>query len=109
MARSPVPTRIALPADVPVLVELWGELRQVGGRAERAVNPMAVSDIAERFLDAVTGRRVAGGARLRRRSSRPAWRCSAPSGPIRSPTPGWCRSHTWSSTARSGGAASGTR
>jgi GNAT superfamily N-acetyltransferase len=36
-----------------VLVGLWKELRQVGGRAERAVNPVAVADIAERFRDAI--------------------------------------------------------
>jgi GNAT superfamily N-acetyltransferase len=46
-------TRIATASDVPVLAELWRELRQVGGRAERAVNPVAVSDVAERLLTAV--------------------------------------------------------
>ena len=54
MARSPVTTRTATPADVPVLVALWNELRQVGGRAERAVNPVALTDIADRFIDAVS-------------------------------------------------------
>jgi GNAT superfamily N-acetyltransferase len=46
--------RPATPADVPVLVALWTELRQVGGRAERAVNPVPVPDIAERLAEAVT-------------------------------------------------------
>ena len=49
MPRPAVLTRPAVVADVPVLVSLWGELRQVGGRAERAVNPLAVSDVADRF------------------------------------------------------------
>jgi GNAT superfamily N-acetyltransferase len=49
-----VTIRTATPADVPVLVALWKELRQVGGRAERAVNPMLMSDIADRFLDAIS-------------------------------------------------------
>lgn len=53
MPRSPVVTRTARVADVPVLVGLWNELRQVGGRAERAVNPVAVPDISERLTDAI--------------------------------------------------------
>lgn len=53
MPRPQVLTRIATASDVPVLAELWRELRQLGGRAERAVNPVAVSDVAERLLDAV--------------------------------------------------------
>jgi len=51
--RTPVATRTATMADVPVLVALWKELRQVGGRAERAVNPVALSDTSARFLDAL--------------------------------------------------------
>lgn len=54
MPRPQVFTRTATMADVPVLAELWVELRQLGGRAERAVNPVAVPDIAERLLEAVT-------------------------------------------------------
>jgi GNAT superfamily N-acetyltransferase len=38
---------------VPVLVEFWNELRQVGGRAERAVNPVGIADVADRFRDAI--------------------------------------------------------
>jgi len=47
--RSPVLTRTASLADVPSLAALWGELRQVGGRAERAVNPVAIPDIEPRL------------------------------------------------------------
>jgi len=47
--RSPVGTRAATAADVPVLVTLWNELRKVGGRAERAVNPVAEA------IDGATG------------------------------------------------------
>lgn len=53
MPRSPVTTRAATAADVPVLVSLWNELRQLGGRAERAVNPVPLPDIGERLLDAL--------------------------------------------------------
>jgi GNAT superfamily N-acetyltransferase len=42
-------TRTASLADVPSLAALWGELRQVGGRAERAVNPVAIPDIEQRL------------------------------------------------------------
>ena len=49
MPRSPVLTRTASLADVPSLATLWRELRQVGGRAERAVNPVAVNDIEQRL------------------------------------------------------------
>jgi GNAT superfamily N-acetyltransferase len=47
--RSPVLTRTATLADVPSLSALWRELGQVGGRAERAVNPVAIPDIEQRF------------------------------------------------------------
>jgi GNAT superfamily N-acetyltransferase len=46
-------TRPAEPDDVPVLAGLWRELRGLGGRAERAVNPIAVSDIDMRLLEAI--------------------------------------------------------
>jgi len=42
-------TRTASLADVPRLAALWHELRQVGARAERAVNPAAVQDIEQRL------------------------------------------------------------
>ena len=49
MSRSPVTTRIASIADVPALTALWKELGQVGGRAERAINPATIQDIGERL------------------------------------------------------------
>jgi GNAT superfamily N-acetyltransferase len=52
-----VQTRVATAADVPALASLWKELRQIGGRAERAVNPVATPDISERFADAIASRR----------------------------------------------------
>lgn len=54
MARSPVLTRAASLPDLPVLVGLWTELRQVGGRAERAVNPVAVTDVTDGLRRAVS-------------------------------------------------------
>jgi GNAT superfamily N-acetyltransferase len=48
---SPVRTRAASPDDIPTLLALWHELREVGGRAERAVNPALVPDIAQRIAD----------------------------------------------------------
>ena len=54
MARSPVVTRVALSADIPVLAALWSELRHVGARAERAVNPVAILDISERLFEAMS-------------------------------------------------------
>jgi GNAT superfamily N-acetyltransferase len=51
--RTPVLARLATISDVPVLVGLWKELRQVGGRAERAVNPVAVADIEDRLAAAI--------------------------------------------------------
>ena len=53
MPRTPVVTRAAVIEDVPVLLGLWQELRQVGARAERAVNPVATPDIAARLAEAV--------------------------------------------------------
>jgi GNAT superfamily N-acetyltransferase len=46
---------VATVDDVPALVALWGELRQVGARAERAINPVATPDIAERLTAAIHG------------------------------------------------------
>jgi len=51
--RIPVSTRPATVGDVPLLVGLWGELRQVGARAERAVNPMSVPDVSDRLAQAI--------------------------------------------------------
>ena len=53
MPRTPVSTRAATVADVPLLVGLWGELRNVGARAERAVNPMSVPDVSARLTEAI--------------------------------------------------------
>ena len=56
MPRTPVVTRAAVAADVPVLLGLWRELSEVGARAERAVDPVATteaaSDVADRLLEA---------------------------------------------------------
>lgn len=53
MPRIPVSTRPATVGDVSLLVGLWGELRQVGARAERAVNPMSVPDVGNRLAQAI--------------------------------------------------------
>lgn len=50
MARPAVVTRVAGTPDLPVLAALWNELRTVGGRAERAVNPLAATADVERLL-----------------------------------------------------------
>lgn len=50
MARSPVTTRTAEPADLPTLQAFCEELDQVGGRAERAVNPLLGFDVTTRLL-----------------------------------------------------------
>lgn len=57
MPRTPVTTRLATVDDVPVLAALWEELRHVGGRAERAMNPVAIPDVAERIQQVVEGER----------------------------------------------------
>lgn len=49
MSHAPVSTRWASTADVPALQALWEGLRQLGGRAERAVNPVPVADVAARL------------------------------------------------------------
>lgn len=49
MPRPSLATRTATVADIPVVVELWQELKTVGARTERAVNPVATPDIAERL------------------------------------------------------------
>lgn len=54
MPRTPVVTRLATIADVSVLVSLWNELRNVGARAERAVNPVATPDVEAAFAAAMS-------------------------------------------------------
>ncbi len=52
--RRSVHTRIADPADVPAVAALWNELRRLGARAERAVNPLTVADATQRFSEVVS-------------------------------------------------------
>jgi GNAT superfamily N-acetyltransferase len=40
---------MATVADIPALMDLWDELRQVGGRGERANNPVSTIDVRERL------------------------------------------------------------
>jgi N-acetylglutamate synthase-like GNAT family acetyltransferase len=49
MSRSQVATRVATVDDVPILLELWDELRQVGGRGERANNPVSAVEVRDRL------------------------------------------------------------
>lgn len=49
MTHPQVVTRIADRGDLPVLMMLWQELRQIGGRAERAVNPLTAADVSVRL------------------------------------------------------------
>jgi ribosomal protein S18 acetylase RimI-like enzyme len=55
LPRSPVVTTVATRDDVPLLLALWEELRELGGRAERAVRPPAVDDVEQRFGELVEG------------------------------------------------------
>ena len=55
MPRPSLATRTATDEDIPVLIGLWQELKQVGARAERAVNPVTTPDIAERLARAIRG------------------------------------------------------
>jgi GNAT superfamily N-acetyltransferase len=52
--RPLVVTRVAIPEDLPTLLALWDELRQVGGRAERAVNPLTAIDVRTRLLEVIS-------------------------------------------------------
>jgi GNAT superfamily N-acetyltransferase len=54
VSRLPVIARPASIDDVPALAALWAELKQVGGRAERAINPASVSDIADRLAATIS-------------------------------------------------------
>jgi GNAT superfamily N-acetyltransferase len=42
---------MATTQDIPVLLDLWDELRQMGGRGERANNPVSPKDVRERLSD----------------------------------------------------------
>jgi GNAT superfamily N-acetyltransferase len=53
VSRPAVVTRIAGVPDLPVLISLWNELRTVGGRAERAVNPLAATPDIQPLLESV--------------------------------------------------------
>jgi predicted N-acetyltransferase YhbS len=49
--RTPVTTRTATVADLPVLDQFLAELRQIGGRAERAVTPsIGEAEVIKRLL-----------------------------------------------------------
>ncbi|MBV9487185.1 MAG: GNAT family N-acetyltransferase [Frankiaceae bacterium] len=54
MSHTQVLTRVATHDDLPVLLSLWDELRVVGGRAERAVNPVTAIDIRGRLPGVLT-------------------------------------------------------
>jgi GNAT superfamily N-acetyltransferase len=54
VARPQVLTRIAIPDDLPTLLALWEEIGPVGGRAERALNPVGAGDVGERLREAMT-------------------------------------------------------
>jgi GNAT superfamily N-acetyltransferase len=51
VSRPLVLTRLATDEDLSVLVALWDELRQIGGRAERAINPVTAVDVRERMAE----------------------------------------------------------
>jgi GNAT superfamily N-acetyltransferase len=53
--RTPVAVRTAGSEDLPALLELARELRDVGARTERAVNPVAIIDLAGRLEAAIAG------------------------------------------------------
>lgn len=53
MQRGPVQTRIAELSDAGALAALWSELRHIGARAERAVNPLTVADATQRFTEVI--------------------------------------------------------
>jgi GNAT superfamily N-acetyltransferase len=51
VSRPTVHTRIATAGDLATLLSLWDELRQIGGRAERAMNPTTAVDVRDRLLE----------------------------------------------------------
>jgi len=54
VSHALVVTRIAEQDDLPTLLALWDELRQVGGRAERAVNPLTAVDVRDRLIEVLS-------------------------------------------------------
>lgn len=53
MQRGTVQAKIAEVSDAPELAALWNELRHIGARAERAVNPLTVADATQRFTEVI--------------------------------------------------------
>lgn len=53
MPRTAVTIRCAAAADVPALTALCSELRELGARAERAVNPVSTPDLEDRLRAAI--------------------------------------------------------
>ena len=53
MTRPAVAVREACPADLPALMVMWDEMREMGGRIDRAMPPSAEAGVLER-LEAVT-------------------------------------------------------
>lgn len=53
VSRSQVLTRVATADDIPVLLDLWDELRQVGGRGERANNPVSAVEVRDRLTQVI--------------------------------------------------------
>jgi GNAT superfamily N-acetyltransferase len=51
VSRPQVFTRAATQDDLPILLTLADELRQIGGRAERAINPLSTVDIPQRLAE----------------------------------------------------------
>jgi len=54
VSRSPITVRPAGPADISVLTALCDELGQVGGRAERAINPVLLPDLDSHLREIIT-------------------------------------------------------
>lgn len=53
MQRGAVHTKIAVLSDAAQLAALWSELRRIGARSERAVNPLTVADATQRFAEVI--------------------------------------------------------
>lgn len=49
MSRPGVAVREARPADLPALMVMWDELREMGGRTDRAMPPAAEAGVLERL------------------------------------------------------------
>ncbi|HWC35127.1 MAG TPA: GNAT family N-acetyltransferase [Mycobacteriales bacterium] len=54
MSRSQVLTRVATVDDIQVLLDLWDELRHVGGRGERVNNPVSLVQVRDRLTQVLT-------------------------------------------------------